>query len=56
MAPQQRPTAPGENTAAGGKGMKRIPIIKDEEMKVMDELDAAGKGGWATAHPEIDFK
>ena len=35
--------------------IKRPPIIKQEVLKTMDNLDS-GDGGWASACGEVDYK
>jgi hypothetical protein len=37
------------------KAVKRPPIIKQEVLKTMDDIDS-GDGGWASACGEVDYK
>uniref|UniRef100_A0AAQ4P0E9 Proline-rich coiled-coil 2A n=1 Tax=Gasterosteus aculeatus aculeatus TaxID=481459 RepID=A0AAQ4P0E9_GASAC len=39
----------------GGEVVKRPPILKQDDLKELDELDHDGDEGWAGAHEEIDY-
>uniref|UniRef100_A0A3P8RZ69 Proline-rich coiled-coil 2A n=1 Tax=Amphiprion percula TaxID=161767 RepID=A0A3P8RZ69_AMPPE len=40
---------------AGGEVVKRPSILKQDDLKELDELDHDGDEGWAGAHEEIDY-
>ncbi|XP_044026596.1 protein PRRC2A isoform X4 [Siniperca chuatsi] len=40
---------------AGGEMVKRPSILKQDDLKELDELDHDGDEGWAGAHEEIDY-
>ncbi|CAK6965822.1 protein PRRC2A isoform X2 [Scomber scombrus] len=40
---------------AGGEAVKRPSILKQDDLKELDELDHDGDEGWAGAHEEIDY-
>uniref|UniRef100_A0A8C3G0D5 Proline-rich coiled-coil 2A n=1 Tax=Cyclopterus lumpus TaxID=8103 RepID=A0A8C3G0D5_CYCLU len=39
----------------GGEVVKRPPILKQDDLKELDELDHDNDEGWAGAHEEIDY-
>ncbi|XP_074542156.1 protein PRRC2A isoform X2 [Halichoeres trimaculatus] len=51
--PDNRP--PGGPRDAGGEMVKRPSILKQDDLKELDELDHDGDEGWAGAHEEIDY-
>ncbi|XP_041811205.1 protein PRRC2A isoform X2 [Chelmon rostratus] len=51
--PDNRP--PGGPRDAGGEVVKRPSILKQDDLKELDELDHDGDEGWAGAHEEIDY-
>ncbi|CAJ1083232.1 protein PRRC2A-like isoform X1 [Xyrichtys novacula] len=46
---------PGGPRDAGGEVVKRPSILKQDDLKELDELDHDGDEGWAGAHEEIDY-
>uniref|UniRef100_A0A1A7Z2T6 Proline-rich coiled-coil 2A n=2 Tax=Iconisemion striatum TaxID=60296 RepID=A0A1A7Z2T6_9TELE len=40
---------------SGGEVVKRPSILKQDDLKELDELDHDGDDGWAGAHEEIDY-
>ncbi|GAA6235558.1 protein PRRC2A-like isoform X1 [Lates japonicus] len=51
--PDSRPQ--GGPRDAGGEVVKRPSILKQDDLKELDELDHDGDEGWAGAHEEIDY-
>lgn len=51
--PDSRPQ--GSQRDAGGEMVKRPSILKQDDLKELDELDHDGDEGWAGAHEEIDY-
>ncbi|XP_067352944.1 protein PRRC2A isoform X3 [Channa argus] len=51
--PDSRPQ--GSSRDAGGEVVKRPSILKQDDLKELDELDHDGDEGWAGAHEEIDY-
>ncbi|XP_056255559.1 protein PRRC2A isoform X1 [Seriola aureovittata] len=51
--PDSRPQ--GGPRDAGGEMVKRPSILKQDDLKELDELDHDGDEGWAGAHEEIDY-
>ncbi|KAJ8273787.1 hypothetical protein GJAV_G00105520 [Gymnothorax javanicus] len=51
--PDGRP--PGGPRGGGGEVVKRPSILKQDDLKELDELDHDGDEGWAGAHEEIDY-
>ncbi|XP_035537811.1 protein PRRC2A, partial [Morone saxatilis] len=51
--PDHRPQ--GGPRDAGGEVVKRPSILKQDDLKELDELDHDGDEGWAGAHEEIDY-
>ncbi|KAG8005229.1 Protein PRRC2A [Nibea albiflora] len=51
--PDNRPQ--GGPRDAGGEVVKRPSILKQDDLKELDELDHDGDEGWAGAHEEIDY-
>uniref|UniRef100_UPI003AAEDCDD protein PRRC2A n=1 Tax=Centroberyx gerrardi TaxID=166262 RepID=UPI003AAEDCDD len=51
--PDGRPQ--GGPRGAGGEVVKRPSILKQDDLKELDELDHDGDEGWAGAHEEIDY-
>nr|XP_046272861.1 protein PRRC2A isoform X2 [Scatophagus argus] len=51
--PDNRPQ--GSSRDAGGEIVKRPSILKQDDLKELDELDHDGDEGWAGAHDEIDY-
>ncbi|XP_067468684.1 protein PRRC2A isoform X2 [Thunnus thynnus] len=51
--PDSRPQ--GGPRDAGGEVVKRPSILKQDDLKELDELDHDGDDGWAGAHEEIDY-
>ncbi|XP_029022071.1 protein PRRC2A isoform X2 [Betta splendens] len=45
----------GSPRDAGGEMVKRPSILKQDDLKELDELDHDGDEGWAGAHEEIDY-
>uniref|UniRef100_A0A3Q4BI13 BAT2 N-terminal domain-containing protein n=1 Tax=Mola mola TaxID=94237 RepID=A0A3Q4BI13_MOLML len=45
----------GGTRDAGGEVVKRPSILKQDDLKELDELDHDGDEGWAGAHEEIDY-
>ncbi|KAG7469608.1 hypothetical protein MATL_G00130730 [Megalops atlanticus] len=50
----QAPQA-GGSPGRGGEAVKRPSILKQDDLKELDELDHEGDEGWAGAHEEIDY-
>ncbi|KAL4629617.1 protein PRRC2A-like isoform X1 [Arapaima gigas] len=46
---------PGGPRGGGGEVVKRPSILKQDDLKELDELDHDGDEGWAGAHEEIDY-
>ncbi|XP_029103998.1 protein PRRC2A isoform X2 [Scleropages formosus] len=46
---------PGGPRVVGGEVVKRPSILKQDDLKELDELDHDGDEGWAGAHEEIDY-
>ncbi|KAF3834002.1 hypothetical protein F7725_025206 [Dissostichus mawsoni] len=54
--PRFRQAVPqGGQREGGGEGPKRPSILKQDDLKELDELDHDGDDGWAGAHEEIDY-
>uniref|UniRef100_A0A8C9XJ98 Proline-rich coiled-coil 2A n=1 Tax=Sander lucioperca TaxID=283035 RepID=A0A8C9XJ98_SANLU len=51
--PDSRPQ--GGPRDGGGEVVKRPSILKQDDLKELDELDHDGDEGWAGAHEEIDY-
>ncbi|XP_069371835.1 protein PRRC2A isoform X1 [Paralichthys olivaceus] len=51
--PDSRPQGGPRET--GGEVVKRPSILKQDDLKELDELDHDGDEGWAGAHEEIDY-
>ncbi|XP_036949132.1 protein PRRC2A isoform X4 [Acanthopagrus latus] len=51
--PDNRPQGGPRDT--GGEVVKRPSILKQDDLKELDELDHADDEGWAGAHEEIDY-
>ncbi|XP_041665468.1 protein PRRC2A isoform X1 [Cheilinus undulatus] len=51
--PDSRPQGGPRDT--GGEVVKRPSILKQDDLKELDELDHDGDEGWAGAHEEIDY-
>ncbi|XP_010733665.2 protein PRRC2A isoform X2 [Larimichthys crocea] len=51
--PDNRPQGGPRDT--GGEVVKRPSILKQDDLKELDELDHDGDEGWAGAHEEIDY-
>ncbi|KAM9384144.1 protein PRRC2A [Pholidichthys leucotaenia] len=51
--PDNRPQ--GGPRDSGGEVVKRPSILKQDDLKELDELDHDGDEGWAGAHEEIDY-
>uniref|UniRef100_A0A8D3BEX0 Proline-rich coiled-coil 2A n=1 Tax=Scophthalmus maximus TaxID=52904 RepID=A0A8D3BEX0_SCOMX len=51
--PDSRPQGGLRDT--GGEAVNRPPILKQDDLKELDELDHDGDDGWAGAHEEIDY-
>ncbi|XP_041823021.1 protein PRRC2A isoform X2 [Melanotaenia boesemani] len=51
--PDNRPQ--GGPRESGGEVVKRPSILKQDDLKELDELDHDGDEGWAGAHEEIDY-
>uniref|UniRef100_A0A8C7X5U8 Proline-rich coiled-coil 2A n=1 Tax=Oryzias sinensis TaxID=183150 RepID=A0A8C7X5U8_9TELE len=45
----------GNHRDLGGEVVKRPSILKQDDLKELDELDHDGDEGWAGAHEEIDY-
>ncbi|XP_068188394.1 protein PRRC2A [Antennarius striatus] len=45
----------GGSRDGGGEVVKRPSILKQDDLKELDELDHDGDEGWAGAHEEIDY-
>ncbi|XP_061598170.1 protein PRRC2A [Cololabis saira] len=53
--PQRFPRGQGGPRDSGGEVVKRPPILKQDDLKELDELDHDGDEGWAGPHEEIDY-
>ncbi|XP_019726396.1 protein PRRC2A isoform X2 [Hippocampus comes] len=53
VGPDSRPQLLSRD--AGGEVVKRPSILKQDDLKELDELDHDGDEGWAGAHEEIDY-
>ncbi|XP_061615156.1 protein PRRC2A isoform X2 [Phyllopteryx taeniolatus] len=53
VGPDSRPQLLSRD--AGGEVVRRPSILKQDDLKELDELDHDGDEGWAGAHEEIDY-
>ncbi|XP_062865792.1 protein PRRC2A [Trichomycterus rosablanca] len=52
---QGGPALDGRPSGPRGEAVKRPPILKQDDLKELDELDHDGDDGWAGAQEEIDY-